>query len=107
MGGAKKIRLRVWAQFTDDAAIVSSDVKGVQALVNIFTGVHLGFLVMEHRQMLEIWDGESKNVQTLLDLWVDGMAIPVIPHKIDYCYLEKSFSFDLDNNAAEDLIIKN
>ena len=108
-GGVNKIRQRSWAQFADDAAIVSSDVKSAQVLVNIFTAWCVwAFLEWRLDKCCTFGMAKVKDeyVQTYPALWVDGKAIPVIQQNEDFCYLGKLFSMDSDNRTAKELMIK-
>jgi len=107
--GTKGPRFCSWLQYADDAAIVASDAKNTQALLNLFCA-WCEWAGMELRLDKCCSFGMSKKnneyVQTLPGLWVEGQQIPTIPIGKEFTYLGRLFSFDINGQkTAKSLII--
>jgi hypothetical protein len=109
-GSATSRRFTSWLQYADDAVIVSSSVKGSQALLNLFVAwCHWSGMVLRLDKCCTFGMTKTENVfkQTLPGLFVDGSQVPPVRIDDDFTYLGKLFHFDINSNtAAKDAMMK-
>ena len=99
-----------WLQFADDAAIVASDNKAAQALLNLFqawcswSGMTIRLDKCSTFGMKKI---QAKYMQTMPQLSIGGGQIPQTQLGGDFKYLGRLYNFEMADNTAKDHLESN
>ncbi|MDW0252356.1 MAG: reverse transcriptase domain-containing protein [Nitrososphaeraceae archaeon] len=99
---------RSWFQFADDAAIVSSNVKDSQSLLDLFIAwCDWSDMHIRIDKCCVFGMAKVKNVfsQILPVLFVSGQKIPVISLGDYFKYLGKIFDFEAKNSKAKEMLV--
>ena len=103
-GSANSTNCRMWLQFADDAAIVSSNIKDTQALINVFhawcswSDMIIRLDKCQTFAMAKL-KGEYKQFEPAL--FINQGKIPAIGLGASFKYLGKLYDFELKNSAAK------
>ena len=102
-------RQRAWLQFADDAAIVASDTKGAQLLLNVFQAwCTWATLDIRHDKCSSfgMMKKENNYTQILPNLSIADAPIPQTVIGGEFRYLGHVFNFDMDNKSAKEILEK-
>ena len=98
---------RSWFQFADDAAIVSSDTKGSQALLNLFQAWCAWSnmtIRLDKCMTFGMLKSKAGYQQILPVLSIDGEQIPPVPIDSGFTYLGRYYDFHMNDNVPKEAL---